>query len=238
MKYEFLINKKLDSDKLIVFNNGAVAGGNVKFPVFQRHSFAKELKTSSIFCMDPTLYINGLSAGWGIGKNEKYYLENSSLILKKIIEKMNIKLSNTVIYGTSAGGFLSIMMGIFLKGTKVVADNSQLDLSNWIVKPALDTVIMYCFDNIIDILNYEYRFSIIKAFEKYEYVPKIYLHVNLCSEADNSKQLVPFLEKMERVKGVKDYQDIEVILHYEEEKGHNGLDKADAISFLYKVLEI
>ncbi len=238
VKYEFLINRKLECDKLIVFNNGAVAGGNVKFPVFQRHSFAKELKTSSIFCMDPTLYINGLSAGWGIGKNENYYLENSSLILKKLIEKMNIKLSATVIYGTSAGGFLSIMMGIYLKDAKVVADNSQLDLSHWIVKPALDTVVMYCFDNIIDILNYEYRFNIIKAFEKFEYVPKIYLHVNLCSKADNSKQLVPFLEQMEKVKGLKGYQDIEVILHYEEEKGHNGLDKADAISFLYKVLEI
>jgi glycosyltransferase involved in cell wall biosynthesis len=238
VKYEYLINKKLENNKLIVFNNGAVAGGNVKYPVFQRHSWAKELKTSSILCMDPTLYINGLSAGWGIGKNENYYLENSSLILKQIIEKMNIKLTDTVIYGTSAGGFLSIIMGIYLKGAKVVADNSQLNLTNWIVKPALDSVMMYCFDNIVDSLNYVERFDVIEAFKKHGYVPKIYLHVNLCSEADNSKQLVPFLMEMEKVKGLKKYQDVEVVLHYEETKGHNGLDKDDAIKVLYDILEV
>lgn len=47
--------------------------------------------------MDPTLYVNGyLQVTWGIGKNENYYLENSSLILKQIIAKMNIQLENTV----------------------------------------------------------------------------------------------------------------------------------------------
>ena len=171
-------------------------------------------------------------------KNENYYLENSSLILKQIIEKMNIKLTNTVIYGTSAGGFLSIMMGIYLKGAKVVADNSQLNLTNWIVKPALDSVMMYCFDNIVDSLNYVERFDVIEAFKTHGYVPKIYLHVNLCSEADNSKQLVPFLMEMEKVKDLKGYQDVEVVLHYEETKGHNGLDKDDAIKVLYDILEV
>lgn len=39
VKYEYLINRKTQNDKLIVFNNGAIAGGNVKVPVFQRHSW-------------------------------------------------------------------------------------------------------------------------------------------------------------------------------------------------------
>lgn len=34
-------------------------------------------------CMNPTLYVNDLSVGWRIGKNEDYYLKNSSLILKQ-----------------------------------------------------------------------------------------------------------------------------------------------------------
>ena len=110
-------------------------------------------------------------------------------------------------------------------------------LSNWIVKPALDSVIYYCFDNIADSLNHLDRFNIIDAFKKHNYVPKIYLHVNMCSEADNSKQLVPFLMEMEKVKGIKNYKDIEVILHYEEDKGHEGLNKDDALEFLYNVLE-
>lgn len=87
VKYEYLINRKTDSDKLIVFNNGAIAGGNVKYPVFQRHSWAPLLKTSAVFCMDPTLYVNDLSVGWGVGKNDDYYLENSSLILKQLLRR-------------------------------------------------------------------------------------------------------------------------------------------------------
>lgn len=236
--YEYLIHWREDSDQLIVFHNGAVAEGNVSVPVFQRHSWAKQLKTSSIFCMDPTLYLNGfLQIGWGIGKNEDYYLENSSLILKKIIAKMGISLENTAIYGTSAGGYLSILMGIYLRGAKVVADNAQLDVRHWIYKDALDSVLTFAFDNIGDALQYRERFSIVDAFEKHHYVPKIYLHVNLCSQADNSTQLVPFLQSAETMTSIQNYQPIEVILHYEPQKGHNGLDMDEATAFLYRILD-
>lgn len=235
--YEYLINRNPYSKKLIVFNNGAIAGGNVTVPVFQRHSWAKLLKTSSVFCMDPTLYLNGfLQLGWGIGKNENYYLKNSSLILKKIIKRMGIELKNTVIYGTSAGGYLSIMMGIYLRGAKVVADNAQLDVRNWIFKDALDSVLSFSFDNIGEALNHMERFSVIEAFEKHSYVPKIYMHVNLCSRADNSTQLVPFLEAAEHMNCIHEYNNIEVILHFEREKGHDGLGMEESIDFLYEVL--
>ena len=172
----------------------------------------------------------------GCWKNDNYYLENSSLLLKEIIKKMGIRLTDTVIYGTSAGGYLSIIMGIYLKGAKVVADNTQLDVRNWIFKEALDSVITFCFDNVGSVLNYKERFNVIDAFEKHDYVPKIYLHVNLCSVADNSTQLVPFLKNAEKMRNISEYNDIEVILHFDREKGHDGINMEDAISFLYNIL--
>jgi glycosyltransferase involved in cell wall biosynthesis len=199
--YEYLINRKSDSEKLIVFNNGAVAGGNVTTPVFQRHSWSEALRTSSVYCMDPTLYLDGvLQLGWGIGKNDNYYLENSSLILRKIIDRMEIRLEDTVIYGTSAGGYLSVIMGIYLKGTTVVTDNAQLDIRHWVYKDALDDVLTFSFDHVSTALQYKERFSLLDAFEKHGYVPKIYMHVNVCSNADNSTQLVPFLQHAETMK--------------------------------------
>lgn len=222
---------------MIVFNNGAVAEGNVTVPVFQRHSWAPLLKTSSVFCMDPTLYLNGfLQIGWGIGKNDDYYLENSSLILKKLIAKIGIALEDTAIYGTSAGGYLSILMGIYLKGAKVVAVNAQLDVRNWIFKGALNSVLTFSFDSIGDALRYKERFSVVDAFEKHHYVPELYLHVNLCSTADSSTQLVPFLKEAESMGGIREYQPIQVILHFEPQKGHNGIDMDEAIHFLYDVV--
>lgn len=188
--------------------------------------------------MDPTLYVNDLSVGWGIGKNDNYYLENSSLILKTIINKMNIKLENTVIYGTSAGGFLSIIMGIYLKGAKVVADNTQLDVSNWAFISAVDCVMDYCFDNIGTALKYPERFNVVDSFIKNNYVPKIYLHVNLCLKVDNSMQLAPFLKKIESMKNITEYNNIEITLHYEEKKGHDGLSQAEALNIIYDILNI
>lgn len=95
----------------------------------------------------------------------------------------------------------------------------------------------YCFDNIGTALKYPERFSVVEAFIKHNYVPKIYLHVNLCSKVDNSMQLAPFLERIETMKNVTEYNNIEIILHYEEKKGHDGLSQDEAIEFLYKVLE-
>ena len=50
-------------------------------------------------------------------------------------------------------------------------------------------------------------------------------------------QLAPFLEKIETMKNVTEYNNIEVILHYEEKKGHDGLSQEEAIKFLYEVLD-
>lgn len=235
--YEFLINRISSSNKLIVFNNGAAVGGNVTVPVFQRHSWAPMLKTSSVFCMDPTLYLNGcMHFGFGVGKNENYYLENICLILKQIIDKMGIQLTDTVIYGTSGGGFMSILMGIYLKGATAVADNPQFIIENWIYREVYDAVITFCFDDPETSLQYKERFNAVDAFVKNKYVPKLYVHVNLCSHADNTTQLVPFLEQFENIKNITEYNDIKVILHYEPEKGHDGLNQQDAIDFLYQVL--
>jgi hypothetical protein len=60
----------------------------------------------------------------------------------------------------------------------------------------------------------------------------------LCSKVDNSLQLVPFLKKIETMKKVTEYNNIEIVLHYEEEKGHDGLSQEEALNTLYKILEI
>ena len=95
----------------------------------------------------------------------------------------------------------------------------------------------FSFNYLSSALNYKERFSVVDAFEKHSYVPKLYIH-NLCSYADNSTQLVPFLKSAEKMKNIKEYNDIEVILHFEPDKGHNGIDMQDAINFLYSILKV
>jgi hypothetical protein len=41
---------------------------------------------------------------------------------------------------------------------------------------------------------------------------------------------------MENLRNIREYNDIKVIMHYEPEKGHDGISMEDAINFLYSVL--
>lgn len=237
--YEYLINRKSGCDKLVVFNNAVVSKGDVKHPVFQRHSWSDGLKTSSVYCMDPTLYVSSfLKLGWGVGKNDVHFLEFSSRILETLIKKMEIRTQDTVIYGSSCGGFISILMGIFVKGATVVADNAQFDLTGWSYKEVLAGVLTFCFDDLGDALKYMDRFNVVNAFEKNGYIPPLYICVNLLSEADNSSQLIPFLKRMEQIQGIQEEHKLEVHTHYCGKPEHASMSKGETIDFLYRVLAV
>lgn len=50
-------------------------------------------------------------------------------------------------------------------------------------------------------------------------------------------QLAPFLEKIEKMKKITEYNNIEITLHYEENKGHDGLNQCEALNEIYKILD-
>lgn len=51
-------------------------------------------------------------------------------------------------------------------------------------------------------------------------------------------QLVPFLQRIESMKDITEYNNIEITLHYEEKKGHDGLNQNEALDVIYKILNI
>jgi hypothetical protein len=51
-------------------------------------------------------------------------------------------------------------------------------------------------------------------------------------------QLVPFLEKIETMKNIAEYNNIEITLHYEEKKAHDGLSQDEALNVIYGILDI
>ena len=111
VKYEFVLNLKGSNDDLLILGSGAL--GFRKFdrtrPYIDRNSW--HFKQSTIHYHDPTYYIDdSITAGWCIGTEEDYYLENIAKILQIIIDKLGIPNSNVLFYGSSAGGFTSLML--------------------------------------------------------------------------------------------------------------------------------
>lgn len=135
--YEFLIRIKPGASNTIVFGSGA--GGfqeqPIGPPIFHRHSWMEEFEDTVIYYNDPTLYLGKLSLGWGQGELDRFYLQDIANILEILFTKLNIDSKNVLFYGSSGGGFMSLILAGFVKGSTVLINNPQTNLLKWIPVP-------------------------------------------------------------------------------------------------------
>ena len=196
VKYEFLMNIKKNNNKLIVLGSGSVPRrSRERFknkPYFNRWSWKYEC---SFLCYnDPSRYLQEQSQGlWGIGVENDYYLENIKNIILKIAYKYNILNKNILFFGSSMGGFMSLLLATMVKESKAIADIPQLsmiyDERYW------DQIRELSFDNKSDeyiIKNYGYRLNFIEMMKKENYIPKALLILDYTSSYDVETQFSPF----------------------------------------------
>lgn len=84
IKYEFLVNLKDTSDKLLILAPGSIPNKHDRTkPYYERYNWYFE--ESTIFINDPTTYINNeITTGWGLGTIDNWYLETIAEIISKI----------------------------------------------------------------------------------------------------------------------------------------------------------
>ena len=129
--YEFLINIKSHSDKLIVLGSGTLHESKLieyeNKPYYNRWSW--DFNESFICYNDPSRYLSNKIQGlWGVGTEEEYYLENIKNIILKIASKLNVYNENILFYGSSMGGFMSLMLATMVKQSTALADIPQFNL--------------------------------------------------------------------------------------------------------------
>lgn len=148
-----------------------------------------------IFYNDPTLYNNPkLTLGWCIGKNDEWYLPVISDIIRILASKNNIKPKNILFYGSSAGGFTSIMLSTLIKNSASIVNNPQIFILKY-VESQVNHMLNACFDNLElekVLTYYKYRFDAVELFKHEKYVPYITYLVNMDSRLDTI-QLIPFI---------------------------------------------
>lgn len=226
--FRFLLNllPKEISDKIICFGSGALREDlinelsfkeqleYVKYSCYDRNSW--ETNTSRIWYNDETRNLstknNILPGGWLIGTNDNWYLKDVKEILEKIFNFFNFNNRNILFYGSSMGGFTSIMLSILFKNTKCIADVPQLNLlsyspfNNDNLKSG-KTIKTFLFNNLNDKEikeKYEYRLNVIKLMEKENYIPPIIINETL-SYHDNI-QIKQFFDDL---KNAKLYENLE-----------------------------
>lgn len=215
VKYEFLIQLKSDSKNLVCFGSGALNGSDLKRfeqkPRFNRQSW--KIKESTLFYNDPTRYIdNSMLGGWGIGTPDDWYLENIKEIILKITEFYKIKNENILFYGSSLGGFTSILLGTLVKDSKVLADVPQLTFEN---AKYFQHIKSKVFPNLSDEEiknNYNYRLNVLDLIKKERYIPNAYIIFD-GYELDINEHYTHFFAELNKITECNNKNRIKIIIN-------------------------
>lgn len=237
--YEFLIKYK-NSNKLLVMGNGAYDKKNQNLPLFQRHSWINDIDSSIIYYNDPTLYLGDISIGWCCGDKNNHYLLDIADIIKIISHKFNIYSNNILFYGSSAGGFTSLMLSTLFKDSTALVNNPQTsipDFSNNHFKLLCN--VSFPDMPVEEVLKqFQERFFVYSFMIKHQNIPKIKYLQNIYCKHDMDTQCLPFINKLKNSKDIEFAPNsFELHLYFNKLLGHNPLDKDKSIFYINNTLK-
>lgn len=230
LEYHFLILPRRRSKQLLVFSNGAVDIQKKRPPVFMRHSWKEDFNCSLVFLDDPTIHNLGLRIGWGQGTKNEYALEIYNEIIEVLTGKINVPDGQVYYYGSSAGGFMSMVLASMHKGSNAVVNNPQTSVKMYNAKasvPLLEKV-YGSVENAYE--NYVYRVKVSEAFKAYENTPSIYYCQNRLCHSDMKRHYTPFLKQVNEI-GL-DLGQLKLLLYHDREAGHSPLGREETVRLI------
>jgi len=225
------------SEKLMVFSNGAVDYKKKTPPVFQRSSWVDDIPINCIFIDDCTIHGLKLATGWGVGNKKNHFILLYSEIIKKICDLLEINNKSTYYFGSSAGGYMSILLSTLHEKSKAIVINPQIYLNSHYNHKAVTWLLNKLFKDLSRneiIENYRDRLSVISFFKKYKRIPEIYYFQNRYCLEDVNVHLDPFLDDLTKYN--IDASSIKIIQYHSKTLGHNPPDKAVTIKILKGII--
>lgn len=239
VKFEFLIKLNENSDDLLVMGSGSYDPNKMSPPVFQRHAWLNDFSQTVIIYNDPTLYLGKITLGWGNGTVERHYLKEISEILVTLIGKLNYRYEDTFFYGSSAGGYMSLILAGFLKGTTAIANNPQTIVANFWPHPVKEMIeASYPSMTLEEALSrFPERMNVIDFYKEINYIPKINFLQNVAATRDVDKHLIPFISGLNKLSSEMFSENVRLDLYSDKEKGHSPVGKKETIEYINKVID-
>ena len=231
--YEFLLRDLDESDKLTVLGSGAFnkeKGYDRTGPWFNRWSWTFD--DSTLYYHDPTLYLaDDIYGPWGLGTPETWYLEKISIITAKIAEVMGVRNNDILFYGSSAGGFTSLMLSIMVKDSVCLAEVPQFDITSWgsFWRPLKNA--SFDMDDKEFVEKYGNRVSVMKLIQQKEYIPNAYILMDCSAEYDFTRQYLPFFKRLNNFKYDIKGNSMKLII-FGKNMGHTALPKDVVLSMI------
>jgi len=230
--FYFKVYIKFETEKLLVHSNGAINRNIKEPPVFHRSTWVEDIDASCIFIDDKTIHDTEYKAGWGIGNAHEHFIDKYSEIIKVFQQLLGKKSKDTYYWGSSAGGFMSLLLSTRHIDSTAIVGNPQTDLRRH-NKTKLKNLIINGFGD-VDVeeisQTHGYRFSVVESILKFDYMPKIVYVQNTNFKPDVQKQLNPFITDLEK-NNISD-ESLHIINYRDDYRGHLPLPKNDYLFFL------
>src|SRR5699024_4863064 len=237
--YEYLVKRDKTSSNLTVIGSGTYDPNRYQLPVFQRFTWMNEIEGNVIYYNDPTLYLGDIRVGWGQGSLKEFPLSIIAETVKTFARKMNINNNQILFYGSSSGGFMSLVLGGYVKGASVLVNNPITIVSD-------SKYFNKFFSNIGEIAYKGYSLEKMKRefrerqdirmlYKMLNYVPNIYCLVNAASEYDMEKHFKPMINESNKLLDHPSNNELITHLYWDEEAQHNPIDKEETLKYINKV---
>ena len=192
-------------------------------PIFQRSYFAENIDANVICIADPTLHFRkNITMAWFCGDRHYHYASIIGRILFLFLNKM--KVSNILVYGTSAGGIPSLHISNQIKNCKCYIGNAQLNVFDYynnhkerlfenVFRNLDEQSIKEKFGNRINLVNFTNEFELVVT-------------QNLKDEHHYLKHFLPFIQSINKNNSAFFYT------YDDEESGHNVLPKETELKII------
>jgi hypothetical protein len=203
-------------------------------PVFHRWTWALQLKELFVLSLsDPSLYASNLHANWFQSGDEIDYFSEIAHFIKKIAVHLNVDESKIILYGSSMGGFGSLMIGANIPNALSIAEVPQIDLRNYSIASSLRQLESAHFGG-RSIEQYAtihpHRINVLDRYLKFECAPSTHIITN---EADPEfKAHIKFISDLKGIGSRIKYSGSTTITCLSEASGHKPLETAAAIKII------
>lgn len=204
-RYDFFFDAKDVRLPLIVFGQGAQDRGQVQLPRFQRMDWSRALPYNVMIFNDPTLFCSDdLTLGWCAGTADYPVLPTHVEIVMAAAKFLWIEPRNILFYGSSAGGFTSLMLSSMIQGSSALVNNPQTDIFRFKrggVKRLLEVAFPSYSPRDLNTIARD-RFSFVERVRMGDHLPNIYYLQNLLDDDHVVDQMNPLLSALQgRLRG-------------------------------------
>ncbi len=234
---DFFLSAREGAQRTIILFPSAQPAGDIKQQVFHRWSWAEVFTDYNVISLsDPALYLAGLSGTW-FQSPDGSFLPQLAETLKEALTTLGTDMSDTLLYGSSMGGFGALMCGSMLPGSLVVAEVPQINLENYPHRSAMQQIIDKIYNG-----NKEAFYSsanrqnidVLACINHNKFIPRFLLITNPDDEGFREhSQFIQDISSLDIAEVPKDY--LLVVNH--EVLGHKPLPTPNAVQYVKKAFE-